>query len=171
MPGRRSDMLTRPVTESPAGQGWAGIGLDIVSVSRVRRLLAEYGEPFFDRMLTPGEIGDCATSTGLDMLGLCGRIAAKEAVFKALRVGNHILPWRDIVIRRTDGGWPLVDLRGRAAALAAEAGIHEITVSISHDVDYAVAVAAPIAAGPRPRPGHAPNPHPHEDQPNQHREE
>ncbi|CAM5414330.1 holo-ACP synthase [Streptomyces tanashiensis] len=30
--------------------------------------------------------------------------------------------------------------------MAAESGITEITVSISHDVDYAVAVAAPIIA-------------------------
>ncbi|MBZ4018889.1 holo-ACP synthase [Streptomyces purpurogeneiscleroticus] len=118
--------------------------MDIVSVTRVRRLLDEHGEDFFTRMLVPSELADCRTSTGLDVLSLCGRIAAKEAAFKTLRVRNRFLPWLDIVVQRADGGWPLVDLRGGAGRMAAAAGISQITVSISHDVDYAVAVAAPI---------------------------
>ncbi|NLU66116.1 4'-phosphopantetheinyl transferase superfamily protein [Streptomyces sp. HNM0574] len=145
-------MPTRPVARSPGGPGWANLGMDIVSVTRVQRLLAEHGESFFGRMLRDGELDDCSTSTGLDLLGLCGRIAAKEAAFKTLRVRNRLLPWRDIVVRRADGGWPLVELRGRAAEMAAESGIQEITVSISHDVDYAVAVAAPVVGEP---PAHA----------------
>ncbi|MFJ9033450.1 4'-phosphopantetheinyl transferase superfamily protein [Streptomyces sp. NPDC102274] len=129
--------------------------MDIVSVIRVRRLLDAHGERFFSRMLTPGELADCSTSTGLDVLSLCGRIAAKEAAFKTLRVRNRVLPWLDIVMRRADGGWPVVQLRRAAAEMAAESGITQITVSISHDVDYAVAVAAPIMGdpfGPEPRP-------------------
>ncbi|MFC6066534.1 holo-ACP synthase [Streptomyces ochraceiscleroticus] len=118
--------------------------MDIVSVTRVRRLLDEHGEEFFTRMLVPSELADCRTSTGLDVLSLCGRIAAKEAAFKTLRVRNRFLPWLDIVVQRADGGWPLVDLRGSAGRMAAASGISQITVSISHDVDYAVAVAAPI---------------------------
>jgi phosphopantetheine--protein transferase-like protein len=97
-------------------------------------------------MLDPGELADCRTASGLDVLSLCGRIAAKEAAFKTLRVRGRLLPWRDIVVRRSDGGWPLVRLRRSAADMAAESGITEITVSISHDVDYAVAVAAPVLA-------------------------
>ncbi|MFI8993349.1 holo-ACP synthase [Streptomyces sp. NPDC053542] len=137
-------MPARPTAPPAGGLGWANLGMDIVSVTRVRRLLTEHGEEFFGRMLDAGELDDCRTSTGLDLLGLCGRIAAKEAAFKTLRVRNVLLPWRDIVVRRADGGWPVVRLRRRAAEYAAQAGITEITVSISHDVDYAVAVAAPI---------------------------
>ncbi|GLV86901.1 hypothetical protein Slala03_65900 [Streptomyces lavendulae subsp. lavendulae] len=137
-------MQTRPVAPPAGGLGWANLGMDIVSVTRVRRLLTLYGEDFFRRMLTPGELADCRTSARLDVLGLCGRIAAKEAAFKTLRVRAVFLPWLDIVVRRSEGGWPLVELRGPAAALAAESGIAAITVTISHDVDYAVAVAAPV---------------------------
>lgn len=145
-------MPARP-TAAAGGLGWANLGMDIVSVNRVRRLMADHGEAFFGRMLDSGELADCRTSTGLDVLSLCGRIAAKEAAFKTLRVRNRFLPWLDIVVRRSEGGWPLVELRRSAAAMAAASGITEITVSISHDVDYAVAVAAPIlgdspAAGP-----------------------
>lgn len=139
-------------TAVAGGSGWANLGMDIVSVTRVRRLLAEYGATFFDRMLDPGELADCRTSTGLDVLSLCGRIAAKEAAFKTFRVRERFLPWREIVVRRADGGWPLVELRGSALAMAEAAGIAEITVSISHDVDYAVAVAAPVLGDPHPAP-------------------
>ncbi|MFD3942958.1 holo-ACP synthase [Streptomyces sp. NPDC058579] len=141
-------MPARPVAPPAGGLALPSLGMDIVSVTRVRRLLAEYGETFFERMLTPGELADCRTSTGLDVLSLCGRIAAKEAAFKTLRVRGRFLPWTDIVVRRSEGGWPLVELRRSAAEMAAETGITEITVSISHDVDYAVAVAAPIVAAP-----------------------
>lgn len=147
-------MPARPTAPPAGGLGWANLGLDIVSVNRVRGLLTEYGEGFFDRMLDPGELADCRTSSGLDVLSLCGRIAAKEAAFKTLRVRGRLLPWRDIVVRRSDGGWPLVRLRSAAADMAADSGIAEITVSISHDVDYAVAVAAPVLGLPSdPHPG------------------
>lgn len=127
-----------------SGTGWAHLGMDIVSVERVRKMIAEHGVEFFARMLTPGEMDDCTNAAGLDILGLCGRIAAKEAVFKSLRVRNQLMPWRDIVVRRSDGGWPLVELRRSAARMAAASDITEVTVTISHDQDYAVAVAAPI---------------------------
>ncbi|MFD8985197.1 holo-ACP synthase [Streptomyces sp. NPDC059564] len=143
-------MPTRPVAPPAGGLGWANLGMDIVSVTRVRRLLTLYGEDFFQRMLTPGELADCHTSARLDVLGLCGRIAAKEAAFKTLRVGAVFLPWLDIIVRRSEGGWPLVELRGSAAAMAAESGIAAITVTISHDVDYAVAVAAPVLGDAEP---------------------
>ncbi|UYQ60610.1 4'-phosphopantetheinyl transferase superfamily protein [Streptomyces peucetius] len=157
-------MPARP-TAASGGLGWANLGMDIVSVNRVRRLMADHGEAFFDRMLDAGELADCRTSTGLDVLSLCGRIAAKEAAFKTLRVRNRFLPWRDIVVRRSDGGWPLVELRRSAASMAADSGITGITVSISHDVDYAVAVAAPIIGDPpaaAPTGGHDTPAHPHE---------
>ncbi|MFF5707385.1 holo-ACP synthase [Streptomyces sp. NPDC012794] len=153
-------MPTRPVAAPPAGGlGWANLGMDIVSVTRVRRLLALYGEDFFQRMLTPGELADCRTSARLDVLSLCGRIAAKEAAFKTLRVRAVFLPWRDIIVRRSEGGWPLVELHRSAAEMATRSGIAGITVTISHDVDYAVAVAAPVLdplAVPEPLPETAP---------------
>ncbi|MFI5831713.1 holo-ACP synthase [Streptomyces sp. NPDC051578] len=145
-------MPTRPVAPPAGGMGWANLGMDIVSVTRVRRLLTEYGEDFFGRMLTPGELADCRCSSRLDVLSLCGRIAAKEAAFKTLRVGGRFLPWLDIVVRRCEGGWPLVELHRAAARMAAESGIASIAVSISHDVDYAVAVAAPVLEPGSPGP-------------------
>ncbi|EFL18392.1 holo-ACP synthase [Streptomyces sp. C] len=157
-------MPTRPVVAPPAGGlGWANLGMDIVSVTRVRRLLRLYGEDFFQRMLTPGELADCRTSAKLDVLSLCGRIAAKEAAFKTLRVRAVFLPWRDIIVRRSEGGWPLVELHRSAAEMAERSGIAGITVTISHDVDYAVAVAAPVldpnaVPEPLPAPGPAPEP-------------
>ncbi|MFF3020506.1 holo-ACP synthase [Streptomyces sp. NPDC057939] len=155
-------MPTRPAAAPPAGGlGWANLGMDIVSVTRVRRLLAVYGEDFFQRMLTPGELADCRTAIRLDVLGLCGRIAAKEAAFKALRVrATTFLPWRDIVVRRSEGGWPLVELHGAAAVMAAASGVAGVCVSISHDVDYAVAIASPVLAADQPEHPVPPASHP-----------
>ncbi|WP_045305933.1 holo-ACP synthase [Saccharothrix sp. ST-888] len=124
--------------------GWANLGMDIVSAARVRQMVDEHGESFLLRMLTEQELADCRTDEGLNLLTVCGRIAAKEAAFKTLRVADRILPWLDIEVHRADGGWPLIELHGRAAQLAQDAGIEGITVSISHDVDYAVAVGAPV---------------------------
>ncbi|AUG80688.1 Putative Holo-[acyl-carrier-protein] synthase [Kitasatospora sp. MMS16-BH015] len=123
---------------------WGPLGLDIVSAQRVRGIIEEHGEAFLSRMLTERELADCRVDTGLHLLTVCGRIAAKEAAFKALRVTGRPMPWLEIEIRRGPGGWPTVELFGEAAALAAEAGIERIGVSISHDVDYAVAVGAPL---------------------------
>jgi holo-[acyl-carrier protein] synthase len=127
--------------------GWANLGMDIVSVGRVREIIDNHGESFLLRMLTERELDDCRTDAGLNVLGVCGRIAAKEAVFKTFRVADTFLPWLDIEVHRAPGGWPLIELHGRAAELAKNAGIGGITVSISHDVDYAVAVGAPIPVG------------------------
>ncbi|MDH6139994.1 MULTISPECIES: holo-ACP synthase [Kitasatospora] len=127
--------------------GWANLGLDIVAAGRVRELIDNHGERFLLRMLTERELADCRTDEGLNTLAVCGRIAAKEAAFKTLRVADTILPWLDIEVHRAPGGWPLIELHGRAAQLAEAAGISGITVSISHDAGYAAAVAAPIPVG------------------------
>ncbi|MER5640242.1 holo-ACP synthase [Kitasatospora sp. NPDC002227] len=137
-------METGTVPDRAPAPSWANLGMDIVSAQRVRRIIEEHGEPFLGRMLTPRELSDCRIDTGLHLLTVCGRIAAKEAAFKTLRVTGRPMPWLDIEIRRGPGGWPTVELSGAAAVFADMAGIESVSVSISHDVDYAVAVAAPV---------------------------
>jgi phosphopantetheinyl transferase (holo-ACP synthase) len=43
-------------------------------------------------------------------------------------------------VRRTSGGWCEIHLTGRAADLAADAGIDELEVSLTHESMVAVAV-------------------------------
>jgi holo-[acyl-carrier protein] synthase len=112
----------------------ARIGVDVVAVQRVRELIAG---PGLGRMLLPAELGD-----GTDAVGIAGRLAAKEAVFKLFHAADAPVPWLSTEIRTEPGGWPTVRLHGRAATLAESAGITDISISITHDGAYAIAVAA-----------------------------
>ena len=75
---------------------------------------------------------------------LAVRFAAKEAVSKALGVGIRLLSREGIGLREVEvipdhRGKPHVYLNGRAAALAAELGLREWAISLSHERDTAVA--------------------------------
>jgi holo-[acyl-carrier protein] synthase len=116
------------------------VGVDLIELSRIRRSVSRYGERFLARIYTPDEL-----SRYRDRLPeLAARFAAKEAVSKALGVGlNHISPegigWRDVEVLSDPHGKPLVHLSGRAQALAAEQGLHQWAISLSHGREYAIA--------------------------------
>lgn len=118
-----------------------GVGLDVVELPRARALLARHGERILDRTLTDEErryidsLGDPAPA-------FAARLAAKEAVYKALQVlpGARAVGWREIGVRRLPDGRPEVVLSGRAADLLLP---HRVTIhlSLSHSRDVAAAVA------------------------------
>ncbi|HEC35967.1 MAG TPA: holo-[acyl-carrier-protein] synthase [Anaerolineae bacterium] len=116
------------------------VGVDLVEVPRVERALARYGERFLERVFTSAEV--------LHARGrapeLAVRFAAKEAVAKALGVGVRMLArdgigWREVEVLGDRRGRPEVYLYGRAAERAAELGLTEWAVSLSHTREYAVA--------------------------------
>ncbi len=117
------------------------IGLDVVEVARARQMLARLGDRLLDRTLTPDE-RRYVTSLGDPAPAFAARLAAKEAVYKALQVlpGARPVGWREIAVRRLPDGRPEVDLSGRAAELIAP---HRVTIhlSISHSREVAAAVA------------------------------
>ncbi|MFG2223895.1 holo-ACP synthase [Streptomyces sp. NPDC048644] len=116
--------------------------MDLVPLARVQAM-AEAGERSpLHLMLTSEEVELSRFTTGWDLHGVAGRIAAKEAVFKLFHVADHTLPWQSIEVLRTTGKWPTVRLSEPASTWAAEAGIEAIDVSISHEDQFAVAVAA-----------------------------
>lgn len=123
------------------------VGIDLVPYGRVRGLLTAGGRPALSRMLSGAELALSRTDAGLDVPGIAGRLAAKEAVFKLFRAAGQTLPWQDIEILKADGGWPVVELGGRAARLARTALVEYIDVSISHDDPCAIAIAY---SGPAP---------------------
>jgi holo-[acyl-carrier protein] synthase len=69
------------------------------------------------------------------------RLAAKEAVYKALQLlpDARAVGWRDIEVRRLSDGRPTIALHGRAAAILGPT--LKIHVSLSHSRDVAAAVA------------------------------
>ena len=121
-------------------------GVDIVELDRVRRAIEHHGERFLTRIYTAGEL-----EWYRDRLPeLAVRLAAKEAVSKALGVGlRHMsgagIGWRDVEVLSDPYGKPLLHLSGRAQTLADEQGLHEWAISLSHSRDYAVAFV--VASG------------------------
>jgi holo-[acyl-carrier protein] synthase len=116
------------------------VGIDLVSVSAVRESITEHGERYLKRFYTEDELRDCDTGQGIVVERLAARFAAKEATLKVLRPGDEAIPWRTIGVVRHGPGWVTVELSGRAADLAAEHGLTDFELSISHEDGYASAV-------------------------------
>lgn len=123
--------------------GVRGLGSDLVDVARFRKALerrAGLPERLFsdaERAYTDG-LGDPAES-------LAARFGAKEAVMKAMGVGLWQFGFRDVEVLRLESGQPVVVLHARAAELAAERGIVDWQLTLSHTDTTAMAVA--IALG------------------------
>ena len=116
------------------------VGVDLIEVTRVERVLARYGERFLQRVFTPAEV----RYTRGRVPELAVRFAAKEAVAKALGVGVRMLAadgvdWREVEVLGDHRGRPEVTLHGRAAERAAELGLSQWAVSLSHTREHAVA--------------------------------
>jgi holo-[acyl-carrier protein] synthase len=116
------------------------LGLDVVELPRARALWARHGDRILQRTLTPGE-REYVLSLGDPVPAFAARLAAKEAVYKALQVlpGARSVGWRDVGVRRLPDGRPEIELFGRAAELLVP---HRVTihVSLSHSRDVAAAV-------------------------------
>ncbi len=119
----------------------AGIGVDIVEISRVARSLDRWGDRFRDKILHKKEVRT-GQSGAIAAAYLARQFAAKEAVSKALGTGMRAgVHFGDIKILRGKGGAPLVELSRGAAARASKLGANKIHISISDEVDYAIAYA------------------------------
>jgi holo-[acyl-carrier protein] synthase len=117
-------------------------GVDILEVDRVDRAILRHGERFFERFFTPQELIDCRGQTP----ALAARLAAKEAVAKALGTGIGLVGWKDIEVVAGPRRQPLLELHGEARRVAEAMGLDEWTISLSDTHEHAVAVA--VAVGP-----------------------
>jgi holo-[acyl-carrier protein] synthase len=119
-----------------------GLGIDLVDVSEAQRLLDRWGERLLRRVLTDQERHYVLRFTR-PAQHLAARLAAKEAVFKALQgvPGTREISWRDIEVERSAEGRPSIRLHGDAAKVAERAGVTRISLSLSHTERTAAAVA------------------------------
>ncbi|MEI8165525.1 MAG: holo-ACP synthase [Chloroflexales bacterium] len=119
-----------------------GIGVDLTDIERVRKLLAGRRERTLQIIFRPTELEQVRAVAPLrEASYVAGRLAAKEAVLKALGTGIGPLAFHEIAITRTDAGQPGVQMYGRAAHLAEELGIRRWHLSISHERGMAIAFA------------------------------
>ena len=113
-------------------------GVDTIEIARVQAAIDRHGDRFLARVYTEGELADCRGRVE----SLAARFAAKEAVAKALGTGlwRQGVGWTDIEVRRQpESGAPVLYLHDAAGALAAELGLHEWSISLSHDRMNAIA--------------------------------
>ena len=123
-----------------------GSGIDLVEIQRIGETYQRRGSKFLERLFTAEERAQGSFHRGRRQLEFwAGRFAAKEAVAKALGVGfGKSLSWQEIEILADSRGAPYVLLSGSAAALAREASIGKVLVSITHSKEYAMALAVAV---------------------------
>lgn len=118
-------------------------GIDMIENERVKDGIARLGERFLNRFFTPGERQDCNDLPHR----LAARIAAKEAVAKALGTGIGDVKWVEIEIRVDNARKrPTLHLHGAAAAIAQDLGLTDWDISLAHTRQYASAVVVAKSA-------------------------
>lgn len=121
------------------------LGIDLVQLSRISSMVSRHKEHFLHRVYTEREI-EYAGSGKKSIERLAGRFAAKEAVFKLLGTGlRGKMKWTEIEITNNELGKPVVFVSGNVEAAAAEKGISQIEISITHTADFAMASAVALA--------------------------
>jgi holo-[acyl-carrier protein] synthase len=116
-----------------------GTGVDLIEVERIAQSIERYGERFLRRIYTDDEIAYCSRRRS-SAESFAARFAAKEAGAKALGTGiSRGVTWSEFQIEREPSGRPILELRGRAAQLAAELGVKRISLSLTHTGSLAMA--------------------------------
>lgn len=118
----------------------AGLGMDLMEISRIEESIARFGERFLSRVYTSSEIAFCQKKKN-SAESFAARFAAKEAAAKALGTGiSRGVSWQEIEIVRHPGERPEVVFHGRAAERALVLGVLSATVSLTHSREIAMAV-------------------------------
>ena len=117
-----------------------GIGTDLVTVSRVARAHARFGERFARRVLHASELEAWRTAPDPGRF-LAKRFAIKEAAVKALGTGERggVL-LSDFHVDHDALGKPLLGVSGVAETRCREAGVAARHVSLSDEGDMVSAV-------------------------------
>ena len=138
-------MMDRVILQKGRAVDIIGLGTEIVECARVRASIDEHGERFLQRVYSPEEIRWCQSRSNATE-HYAAMWAAKEAVFKCLRVvGRGGAPWAQIEIEYK-GDSPNVNLRGVFRERMAEAGIGSILLATAFSRHYATATAIALRA-------------------------
>ena len=114
-------------------------GIDLVDFPRIEALMDKHDERFLDRVFTKREQAD-ADAVKNNVEKLAGRFAAKEAVLKLIGTGwRGKIAWTDIEVVNNPLGQPIVEINGEVKRIADEAGIEQLTLSITHTANFAIA--------------------------------
>ena len=129
----------------------AGIGVDIVEISRMKKILVK--TPAFARRVFTDEERAYCDSTSRPAAHYASRFASREAVLKALGTGfSQGIGLKDVSVSRDKLGKPKAVLEGKALEVARSLHVLEVALSITLTGDLAVANAIAITEDARPKP-------------------
>ncbi|MGH7306343.1 MAG: holo-ACP synthase [Candidatus Rokuibacteriota bacterium] len=118
-----------------------GLGVDLVSIPRMRATIDRWQDRFVERVFTDGEIAYCRSRRD-PAPHFAARFAAKEAGFKALGTGLQLgVRWRELEVRREREEAPTLALSGRAKEIGLARGGRRMLLSLTHEGEYALAQA------------------------------
>lgn len=118
--------------------GIHGIGVDIIEIERIRKILRKNDNEIKKKIFTKKEIDYCEKKNN-PYMHFSGKYAAKEAVYKALKIKGKKFPLSNIEILNDEHGLPRVLLNSAIKHLMKKEGIRRILISISHEKTYAIA--------------------------------
>jgi holo-[acyl-carrier protein] synthase len=118
----------------------AGIGTDLVEVSRIQESLDRFGHDFARRILAEFEMQEFSQSQQPARF-LAKRFAAKEAFAKALGTGmRHPATFENIQVAHDDMGKPVLQFGAELNALLQQRNIRFTHLSISDEKAFATAM-------------------------------
>lgn len=130
--------------QTPVASAIAGIGTDLIYISRIQKAFDRHGERFLKRILGAGEREkfqrryDRDPHRGISFLAT--RFAAKEAFSKAIGLGMRMpMHWSAMQTLNAPSGKPMVVLTGELKTWY-EARFGEAHVSLTDESDLAMAL-------------------------------
>ena len=115
------------------------IGIDIVSVRRMREAIERQGKRFLNRIFTKAEQSYCDRKR-MKFESYAARFAAKEAVIKAKKGGAGRFSFRDIEVVRGMRGAPSIGITSRARKRLKISPSAKFELTLAHEREFAVAV-------------------------------
>ena len=117
-----------------------GVGTDILKLNRMRSDILRESDPFVRRTFTEKERKEAAERENPQVY-FAGRFAAKEAVYKALRVSPELVDLSEIEVLTEPSGAPRVILHGRLQSYKNQQNIRKVHLSISYEEETVLAFA------------------------------
>lgn len=119
-----------------------GIGIDLLKVSRIKKILDKYGELFVDKIFSNEEIKKNKINVNI-VDKLAKSFSVKEAFVKALGTGFiKGISLKDITLKNEKNGKPIIHLSDRVnkylKKITPKGYNSKVYVSISDEKDYVI---------------------------------
>jgi holo-[acyl-carrier protein] synthase len=117
-----------------------GIGTDFVEVSRLEKILKEWGDRFLDRVYAHDEIEYCKNKA-FPAIHFAARFAAKESFLKSLGIGLGMgVKLKEIEVRNNTLGNPELKINEKVVSILDNLGVKAIHLSMTHTREHAHAI-------------------------------